>query len=296
LPASNTVNIRRIFSLLFFGMVAAFSANSAATSMPEDDASFTKIVGERVAREIPEFNIQPAGKLTLEGKRADGESTGQISLDRIFAFCNKNSDSCDSAIEQYAKGISEAVRERTRPIEKGMIRLAIRSSRYVNQVKAQAGAGTAVIFARPLTEDLEMVPVLDFKRTIRFVNEKDLGKLGATEEEIFKLGEQNLRASLRPLADVATVPGAKSFGRIAGEDYASSRVILHADWSDLAAKLNNHLVVMIPAPDVLLYGDGSSGEGVDAIRELGLEIAKKSSRPLSPLILRWTDAGWEEIK
>jgi uncharacterized protein YtpQ (UPF0354 family) len=279
-----------------FAVGTLVHVDGAAQAIPRDESSFTKLVGERVARELPEFNVQPAGKLILEGKRADGESTGQIILDRVFNFCGNNAESCDSAIERYAKGIAEAVRERARPIERAMVRLSIRSAKYVTQVRQQAGTGSVSIFSRALTEDLAIVPVLDFTRTIRFVNQGDLGKLGLTDDEIYRLGEENLRKSLRPLSDVAKVPDANSLAQVTGEDYASSRILLHEDWKQMAATLNQRLVVMIPAPDVLLYGDGSTERGIDALRTIGMEIAKKSQRPLSSVVLRWTDAGWEQLK
>ena len=100
----------------------------------------------------------------------------------------------------------------------------------------------------------------------------------------------------KPLAEVAQVPVGQALGRITGEDYASSRIVFHADWKDLSGKLNQQLVVMIPAPDILLYGDGSTPMGLEVLKTLGLNMARQSQRPLSPLLLRWTEAGWEPVK
>ncbi len=270
--------------------------SSQAQEIPVDEAAFAKIAAERVQQELQTYDIKPTSRLTVEGKRADGESTGQLSLDRIYSFCSRNSANCSAALIQYAKGISETIKERDRPIDKGMVRLAIRPMIYVENIKKQMSTGTAPIYGKPLAREFAVVPVLDYTRSVRFANEKDLTRLGVTEDEAFKLGEQNLRSTVKPLAEVTPILGKNSFGSITGEDYATSRVVFHQEWKDLADKLNGNLIVMLPAPDILLYGDGSTPKGVEAMRIAGREIAQKTTRPLSQVVLRWTQAGWEEMK
>lgn len=269
---------------------------SIAQEIPLDDEGFAKVAAERVQRELPSYDIKPTIRLTLEGKRTDGESTGQMSLDRVYAFCTRNVQKCSAGLDQYAKGIGEAIRERDRPIDKSMVRIAVRSMEYVDRVKKQMGSGAAPIYGRLIAPGLALVPVLDYTRSVRFVGEKDILKLQVTEDEVFKLGEQNVRAALKPLSEVTPTPGPNSFGSITGEDYASSRVAFHDDWKLLSESLNGSLIVMMPAPNVLLYGDGSTSVGVEALRAFGRDLAKKSSRPLYQMVLRWTPSGWDEQK
>ena len=244
-------------------------------------------------RELPAYDVKPTIRLTLEGKSADGQTIGEISLDRIYAFCTRSPGSCEEALDHFAKGIAESVKERDRPIEKGMVRLAIRPVDYVDRLKKQKGSGLAPVYGRPVGGGLAVVPVLDYTRTIRFVGEKDLSKLEVSEDELFRLGEQNVRKSIRPLSDVTPVLGPNSFGTFTGEDYASTRIVFHDEWKSLADKLKGNLIVMLPTPDILLYGDGSTSTGVDAMRTFGLEMARKSTRPLSTVVLRWAPTGWE---
>lgn len=279
----------------FVLMLAVASSSCFAQPVPTDDDAFTTYAAERMAKELPEYNVRPAGKLTLEGKRSDGESTGQLSLDRVYAYCSRNAQNCSAAIDQYAKGMAESVKERNRPIERNMVRVAIRPAAYVEQIRKQFG-GTANVYTKPVTQGLVAIAVLDFTRSVRFVNDKDLSKLALSEAELIKLGEENLRSSIKSLAEVAPVPTANSFGRISGEDYATSRILFLDDWRELSSRLNGKLVVMLPAPDVLLYGDGSSAVGVEALRTFANEVARKSSRPLSPILLQWSETGWSEVK
>jgi uncharacterized protein YtpQ (UPF0354 family) len=284
--------MRRLLSLI----IAVASPISFAQGTPTDEEAFTKLAAERVSRELPEYNVKPAGKLTLEGKRADGESTGQLSLDRVHAFCARNAQNCNAALDQYARGMGEAVKERNRPIEQSMVRLAIRPAAYVEQIRKQIGADGGAVYFKPVAPGLMAIAVIDFTRAVRFVNDKDLAKLALTEEDLLRLGEKNLRSNAKPLSEVAPIPTANSFGRITGEDYAASRIIFHDDWREMNAKLNNKLVVSLPAPNVLLYGDGSTAVGVEALRAFAADVARKSSRPLSPILLQWAETGWQEFR
>lgn len=267
-----------------------------AQDVPMDEDAFSKVAAERVQRELPDYQIQPTTRLTLEGKRRGGESTGQMSLDRVYAFCQRSARNCSAALDQYAKGVSEAVKERDRPIEKGMVRIAVRPAEYVERLTKQLGPGSAGLFSRPVASGLVAVPVLDYTRTVRFASEKDLPRLGLTEATLFSAGEENLRLSVKPLGQVTPTPPGNSFGSITGEDYASSRILFHADWREVAERLNGNLVVMIPAPDLLLYGSGSTPVAVEALRAFGIEQAKRSSRPLSTIVLRWEPNGWQEVR
>ena len=261
---------------------------SFAQTIPMEDDAFTKLTVERLNKELPDYNLHPAGKLTVEGKRADGESTGQVSLDRVYAYCVRNVQGCSAAIDQFSKGIAESVKERNRPIEPSMVRLAVRPSSYVEQIRKQFSGSGGSIYSKDIAPGLVAIPVLDFSRTVRYVNDKDLVKLALSEDQLFQLGEKNLRSSSKPLSEVAPTPKASSLGTIVGEDYASSRILFHDDWQALSSRLNNKLVVMLPAPDVLLYGDGSTSAGVDALRTLAADVARKSGRPLSLALLQWT--------
>jgi uncharacterized protein YtpQ (UPF0354 family) len=191
--------------------------------------------------------------------------------------------------------MSESIKERDRPLERSMVRLAIRPAIYAEQIRAQMG-GSGTIYTWPVAPGLIALAVLDFTRSVRFVSDSDAAKLSLTKDELFKLGEKNLQSSTRPFSEVLKVPGSNAFGHISGEDYASSRILFHEDWRSLNTKLNNNLVVIVPAPDILLYGDSSSSQGLEALRTIAADVAKKSSRPLSLQVLQWTEAGWESLK
>jgi uncharacterized protein YtpQ (UPF0354 family) len=243
----------------------------------------------------------PIAILKLEGRRDNGDTTGQISLERMFAVCAKAPDKCDAAMEDFSKQIASAVKERNRPIDAGMIRLVVRPVPYVERMRVQMGASPVPVYARPLVAGAALVPTADLTQSMRFIGERDLSRLGLTEEQLFALGASNVRALQRPLAEVVVVPPAKASGKdavkqIAGDEFAATRLASLEDWRTLDGKLHHHLLVMIPSPDIVLYVDGSKAANVEALRREGLDQVRKSSRPLSSAVLRWTAAGWEEVK
>jgi uncharacterized protein YtpQ (UPF0354 family) len=79
------------------------------------------------------------------------------------------------------------------------------------------------------------------------------------------------------------------------EEYAASRLILVSDWAALEKKLGGSLVVMAPSYDTVIYCDGSTARAIDALRTLGLQVAKRSQTPLSATILRFKGDRWEPV-
>jgi uncharacterized protein YtpQ (UPF0354 family) len=286
-----------LFARFFLPLLLSLAGLPAvAAEVPRDQAGFSAYVAEQLAHEMPDLKLAPSGRLTLDGTRPDGSSSGQIHLDRVYDFCARNFSICDSAIDRFVKGIAQMSREETLPPAPAMVRLSVRPRAYIDQVKQKLGADPAPVYARHLTAHLVAVPVLDFPRSSRFVNAKDLAALGLDEAQLFELGERNLRATQKPLAEVTKVPPAKAVGRIFNEDYAASRIIFHDDWNELAGKLDGVLVLMLPTPDFLLYGGEVGEDALAAMQTFGMEVASKSTRPLSPLLIRWTPTGWEEVK
>jgi hypothetical protein len=277
-------------------LALAFVATANAEAPPSQEDVFTQVAAQRIASELPDYKIIPTAILKLEGRHDNGDTTGQISLERMFAFCAKTPEKCDAAMDDFSKLVANAVTERNLPIEAGMVRLAVRPVPYVERMRAQMGASPVPVYARVLVPGVALVPVADLAKSVRFVGERDLPKLGVTEEQLFALGEKNLRAMQKPLAEVAPVPGKVAVGQITGEEYAASRLAFHDDWRALADKMHHQLLVMAPSPDLVLYTDGSKKANVEALRKQGQELVQKSTRPLSSAVLRWTQTGWDEVK
>ena len=269
---------------------------ATAQALPPAPHEFSLKAAERLHKELPDVEFKVVAHLELDGKDSDGKSIGKMYLDRVFAFCIRNASDCDARLGQYAKGIAETVKERNRPVTQAMLRIAIRPDEYLEQIRKQPGASNQKFYVRRVAPGLIAIPVVDFTRTTRFVIDNDIEKLGIGEEDLFKIAAQNLRETTKPLSAVTVIPTANSLGQITGEDYASSRLFFHSDWKDLAASLHNQLIVIVPAPNTLLYGDASFPGTADALRTLADRMARGSTKPLPMQLLHWTDTGWETYK
>ena len=272
--------------------LACLITGARAQGIPSDAGAFASYMADRISRQLPPgFSVKQGGPLTMN-VTGPGQDTWTVDLVRPFVFCKRDAARCATATEQYAKSVGESARQRSWPIEKSMVMLALRSRRYVEVAQRQPGGGS--VYTRPLAANLSVVAVIDFAGAVRLANKNDLEKLGVTEDELFRLGERNLRGKLKPLAEVAPIPSANAVGRISGEDYASSRIILHDDWKAVAEKLNQQLVVMAPLQDMLLYTEDSTPAARSALLTLGSDLTGVSLRPLPPVLLRWRESGWEE--
>ena len=293
--ASSTARRSTTVSRRLLALLLLLSGAALAQPVPLDEKSFTGYVIERLRKSAPKLTFRAAETLGVDAVTAEGKVIGRLGLERIWQFCTRNAERCEGAVAKYVEGMAEVLADQTRPVERAQVRLVVRPEDYIAQARRQMAEGKVELIARPLVANLWMVPVVDSPSSMRLVTKDDLAALKLDEEAIFELGRRNLREKSKPLRQVAPVPPRGEIGRLGEDDYESSRLILHGEWADLAARMNNQLVVMVPASNLLIYGDGATAANLDALRALGREAARGSPRPLSIVMLRWTVAGWEIV-
>jgi uncharacterized protein YtpQ (UPF0354 family) len=271
----------------FFGSIAAQQNESP----PRQETDFAKYVAKRISR-ASGVKVESVGRLSLRLSTPDGSDLLTANLDRVWAACERVRDRCEAFVDEYVAGIASVVAERSRPLQKEALRIAVRPKAYLAS-KGQDPAKSPVV--RPLVGDLGMVLVVDGVRSIRSAQRDDLKTLKLSEDEAFEIARQNLRTrELKPLRSVLKPISGKAIGYLDESAYESSRLVLHEDWRSYASEIGN-LVVAIPSTNFLVYGNGANAEAVDALRAFALEAARKSQRPLSPLVFRWKPQGWEVV-
>lgn len=295
----STTRAWRIVRLLaWISLTLGASANSPAQPIPSEEAAFTRLIAERMQQELPDFRIKPSGRLTVESMRPTGE-VHQVYLDRVWALCNQDLLHCPDTVSWYISDSAEFARENARPFDKSMVSLVIQSESFVMRARQPIRVGTPapVLLARPFAGGFWVVAMLNHTRLSRPIVVEDFKKLGLDEDGVFDLGRRNLQAKLRPLREVVqSLPAADSFGRLAESNYEYGRLILHSEWAPIAEKLNQRLLVMVLASNLVIYGDGSNQQAVDAMLAFALERVMRTQQMQLPPTFRWTAAGWEAVR
>lgn len=275
---------------LILALVTLVSGASVlAQEPPSDEAGFTDYIAKILGKEIDPTAVTIKGPLTL----TIGDI--QANLDRIFGFCRRNASGCASEIKRYTMAVSEVVRLKATPVTPEAVRLVIRPEAYIQRVLGPSVKDAPVLQYRPLVPGLFVVAVLDSPQTLRPLNERDLAKLGMTQDQLFQLGTANLTRTLEPLS-VATKPATEGQIRsLTGSVYEVGRLAIHPAWAELARAQNGTLVVALPTTDLVLYISESSPAAIDALRALAKNTSSRAPNALSPLVLKWTPERWELV-
>jgi uncharacterized protein YtpQ (UPF0354 family) len=266
------------------------------TVIPTDASGFTQFVADQLQKNLQDQKIEAASALTLRINQADGKNILQANLDRVFEFCSRNRERCSAAVNQYVSGVASVAQDRIRPIEKSMVRLALRPRQALEMAQKQLPPDAPSIVMRPFLSNLVGVAVLDFPRAIRPMNTADLTTLTLSADEAFALGTANLHTFFKPLREFEQPVAERSLRYLNDNAYEASRLLLHQDWADVAKVLGGELIAAAPAFDLLIYGRGGNAVAIDALRTIARDLARKAERPLSMSVFRWTESGWEEVK
>jgi uncharacterized protein YtpQ (UPF0354 family) len=265
----------------------------AQETPPRDEVGFVKYMADRIAASAGVRVEQGDRPLTLRVLKADGEYLLSANLDRIRTACDRVQERCAAFVDEYVAGVSSAVTERLKPLEKTSLRIAVRPASYLASATQAQQVEPPV--TRPFIGDLSLVLVVDGVRTLRMAHKKDLDVLKLSEPEAFDAARANLATDLKPLTSVLKPIVGKSIGFLEEHAYESSRLVFHEEWRQFATDLGGSLIVAVPTTSVLIYGSGATAESIDALRTFAHNVARKSQRPLSLSLFRWTAQGWEVI-
>ena len=269
---------------LFFGLSSATAVK--AGDIPQDESGFTEYVAAQMRKEVGDQSVAIKGPLAL------GLGEMQANLSRIYGFCKTNSDGCAQEVTNYVKAAVQAYQDRNAAPTRDAVRLVVRTTGYLRFLPAES----TQLKPRSIVEGLVILPCLDSPRSIRMLTDKDNKTLGLSAEEVYALGATNLRATLKPLMEVAKVAGHGQIGQLVGDTFQPSRLALHDDWAPLAAAQNGKLIVVAPATDAVFYIGEDTPTAIDALRTLARNAANQAPNPLTDMLLKWTQAGWEVVK
>lgn len=288
--------LRRVVlvAALLFPVLAGGSAGAQSL---RSKADFTEDVAGVFQKAIPGATVTVLGPLVLK-MSLPGGSVDTVGLERIWKFCRANRDNCAALVASYVEDMTAGQHEANKPIVPAMLRVVVRSAQYVESgSRAFGDEPDMALAAKPLAGDLWVLCVADKSHTTETLRRRDLAKLGLSLDGAIALGIKNLRADLPPLHERWHGVPPRRLGVLFGEGYyEASRILLHDDWAETAKEMDGHLIVVAPATDLVFYASDATPDAVGFLGKAAVEAAKSQDRPISPTVLRWTPAGWEEAK
>jgi len=277
--------------LLATAVIALLSFEAAAQEVPTDESGFTEFVAQAIRREVGNAPVSVKSPLTIS------VGTLQANLGRIFGFCQSNKAGCAGEVDRYAKGTAQILKLENAPLDKAAIRLVVRSSEYIKRAQASFGTEGPTLQSKPLAEGLVSVAVLDTPRATRPLDDRDLKKLSMSQDQLFELGRENLKATLKPITDSAKPATAGQIGTITGSIYEVGRVTVLSQWADLANAQQGNLIVALPTTDMVLYISEVTPVALDALRTFSNNVASRAPNPLAPsTLLKWTSDRWVVVQ
>lgn len=268
-----------------------------AADPPADAGAFTAHAADLMRRQFPSASVSVAGPLRLSVAAPGKTAPNMVYLDRVWAFCERNRPQCAAALQDLVRTMGRSAFEELEPASRQNLRAAVRPVGQVEQMRAAyraAGSGEQPI-AAALTAELWTICYVDSPRTARPLQRADLPKLGITADEALSLAAANTLKHLRPLSAVLKSWKGQSIGFMPGDYYESSRLLDHRRWERYAKVAQGHLIVAVPANNLVIYGNGADPGTVEAMRRMVREAATTAERPLSLTLLKWTKEGWQPL-
>ncbi len=285
-----------IFALSLSSFLVGGPAYAREKPIPKTVEGFTAYMADRFAEAMPGDKVTVRGPLQLEVVVPAGPHT--VNLNRVWDFCERDRRHCRKEVDGFLENMPGTMTEFSgREIKPADIRAVVRSSAYAAQVHRMAANGPDHDgIVRPIAGDVWMIVVVDRPHGIEPLNHGDMAKLGLTEDQAVALAIKNVAAALPPIeADTHPVQQT-SFKMVGGDFYDSSRMLLHDSWAKLSAEMGGHLVIAVPNPDLLIYGNGSGNAERIVFGGFVRMVLGKADKPISADLFEWTPGGWKVVK
>jgi hypothetical protein len=278
---------RSLWRALAFLLVGASQVN-AATPVGSNLADH---VAASLRRALPpNFEVIIVDPLTIK-VGPHGVSAFQLNLDRLNSVCAADPDHCGPVLEDFVSKAAQFVTTRLTAPSREQLRAVLRPVEFVDQIKQRLDGHEPV--AVPFVGGLAIVCYIDTPTVMGVATDSTIKSLGfTTTDEAIALCKRNVKAALPPLqSQLKKIPD-RSFGTLTDDPYQSSRLIFHDDWAPVAAEFGGHLIVAVPASDVVVYGKEQDEVADRAMATVAKKMFEQAHHPVSTKVFRWTPAGW----
>jgi len=279
----------RILAGLFLAM--ALLAGRAAPALAQTgEAAFTLRMADRFRAAYPGRNVQVSGPLMLKVASPLGDA--DVSVGRIYNFCaSSTAEECEDSIVRFVTVVGESLVEQP-PVVREQLRVAVRHTDFCEELDrmARSGPEEAATLHRPIAPLLCVVLMADYPTSMRGVALRDLQPLDLDAAAGWALGERQTLAEL-PRPDALEGLGS-SLVAVTEYDYVTSLLLDTEGWRRAAAANGGDLIVALPSDAFLIAGRLANLGDVAGFKAVTRENFETAERGITPLVYRWTDAGW----
>jgi hypothetical protein len=201
---------------------------------------------------------------------------------------------CSESAEELARGAFEAFGQMNRPIERNMLRAVLRPASDVREVEQLYKEGGFEIVAKPYVGELWILVVVH-GTLVSVATTETLKQLGLDVAGGISLALKNTLETKLPVLDRAVPLRGTYFAVLAEDYYESTRLLMHAEWGEVAKARGGDLIVTVPASDSLIFGNVRNNDQIKALQDIAIREARKSRRAVSTQIFRWRPDGWELV-
>jgi uncharacterized protein YtpQ (UPF0354 family) len=261
-------------------------ANAAERGVPKSAPAFTKFVGRSIQDAMPAAKVTVIGRLRLDVEAPKGGHT--TDLHNVYSTCQRNPETCGEEVSTFVAQMVELYKAGDVVLTRDALRIIVRPSAFVAAARANAKRNRPL--AAPLVGDFWMMAAIDQPTTIGIMDENDLSALKLSGKDAAKVAFANTERELgKPLADLAK---GSTRGMLSGDPYASSALLFLPLWAKAAHSCKDNLLVAVPAPDVVLYADGTKPGALQSIVHDADEVMAHDDKPFSDSVFRWSPHGW----
>jgi uncharacterized protein YtpQ (UPF0354 family) len=273
-----------LWALIAFCLLWPTNVGARRPAIPKDADGFTAYLSDSFAEAMPNEKVTVEGPLLLKIGAA------QVRLNAVWDYCERDRRKCAGAIKDYVAQTSDMMNESRIPVTLKNLRAIVRDQNYVEDIRRSGMQGVM----KPIVGRLWLICVIDTPHGVSTLSHNDMAKLGLSEDQAIKTAIENVRSALPSLA-AHTHEFKPGLTFATGDFYESSRLLLHDDWAAMSDAMHGHLVVAVPSPDVVIYGNGGGNGDIIVLSDFAKFAFDKAPKQLSSMLLHWTKAGWEPV-
>ncbi|MCX6956203.1 MAG: DUF1444 family protein [Verrucomicrobia bacterium] len=272
--------------LLLLVCLTGFVSNSHAASGPAD---FTRAYANVFKKRAAHLTIEIVRDLELRVTDPSKKETTIFLHNAYDAYKLAPADG-HAVIERYVDVALSPGNASAAPLDRTHIVPVIKDRAWFEETQSVLRArGQDVTklnyFKEEYNAELTIFYALDDPKTIRYLGEEDIAKLGISRTDLRALAIRNLH---HVIAKIELHGTPELYMMTAGGDYEASLLLDEKIWTGGQVKVEGDIVVAVPARDMLLITGSKSAAGLAKLKALAEKNAKTAPYRLTaqPFVFR----------